>query len=442
MGRFLLFFVVFLLSSTTSFFADDWDDALEDVVQSNYFSQINLDESPDYNPERVNTNWDQALENILGDDLFDGINYNDSQGMVNIRTDQADYSSSNSAYIHQSCINVIEREWVVVKIEGTNVRLGPSREFGVIIVGQVDQKFRYVSRIGEWVEISLDIEDSGQNIQTINRWGTVNVDTRLNFRSSPWGAVIGKFVNGDKVEILEKDGDWYKVRSGNQIGYVSAEYVDAAEVISPAPVIAPDPWETVIDSNSVEGTQSGRVVFRDGGVEIEGVMLQGQHGADPYDTEDGKGEKPSGYCGPTSMQNVLAFYGVQKSRDYLALTHLDGQPHSMYQEGVGSYFHPMIAMAKHVGFANSEIVWNDTLDGIRERVKQGRPQIISVKGRITDTDGKGYYTSGHIMTVVGIKDNGNVIVHDSVGGTTGTRREIPNSCFMSIWRDFTVDIKR
>ena len=49
----------------------------------------------------------------------------------------------------------------------------------------------------------------------------------LNVRTSPSvdAPVIGQVPKGDVVHITGEDGDWYKIRLGSEIGYVSKEYV-------------------------------------------------------------------------------------------------------------------------------------------------------------------------------------------------------------------------
>jgi cell wall-associated NlpC family hydrolase len=58
--------------------------------------------------------------------------------------------------------------------------------------------------------------------------GIANVDTsNLNVREEPStsGKVVGKMTKHNACEILETDGDWYKVKSGKVTGYVSSEYI-------------------------------------------------------------------------------------------------------------------------------------------------------------------------------------------------------------------------
>lgn len=37
--------------------------------------------------------------------------------------------------------------------------------------------------------------------------------------------VVGGITYGEKVEILEKTGDWYKIRFGDGVGFVSGQYL-------------------------------------------------------------------------------------------------------------------------------------------------------------------------------------------------------------------------
>lgn len=59
--------------------------------------------------------------------------------------------------------------------------------------------------------------------------GTVKVGTSLNVRTSPWGKVIGSLRNNDKVQIIGKSGDWYKISYNGQTAYVHANYVETSE---------------------------------------------------------------------------------------------------------------------------------------------------------------------------------------------------------------------
>ncbi len=55
--------------------------------------------------------------------------------------------------------------------------------------------------------------------------GTVQVRDYLNFRTSPNGPVISRLHGGDRVEILGRQGSWYRIRFGNRVGYAFAKYI-------------------------------------------------------------------------------------------------------------------------------------------------------------------------------------------------------------------------
>lgn len=77
----------------------------------------------------------------------------------------------------------------------------------------------------EW---SFDPEDT----DTVSRIGTVvNVHTYLHLRDGAGmdANIIGHLLDGDTMEILEQDGEWYKVVVPEQTGYVHSNYVKVAE---------------------------------------------------------------------------------------------------------------------------------------------------------------------------------------------------------------------
>jgi uncharacterized protein YgiM (DUF1202 family) len=55
--------------------------------------------------------------------------------------------------------------------------------------------------------------------------GTVDVSSSLNIRSGPWGDVIGSFGPGEKITIVGKLGDWYKVEHNGKTAFVHSAYV-------------------------------------------------------------------------------------------------------------------------------------------------------------------------------------------------------------------------
>lgn len=59
--------------------------------------------------------------------------------------------------------------------------------------------------------------------------GFVNVNTRLNVRNKPWGKIIGKLYDGDKLKILGREGDWLKINYEGGVAYVHSHYVEIGE---------------------------------------------------------------------------------------------------------------------------------------------------------------------------------------------------------------------
>jgi len=59
--------------------------------------------------------------------------------------------------------------------------------------------------------------------------GFVNVRTRLNVRTKPWGKIIGKLYDGDKLKIVAKEGSWYKIEYNGGYAYVHSNYVEVGD---------------------------------------------------------------------------------------------------------------------------------------------------------------------------------------------------------------------
>ncbi len=60
--------------------------------------------------------------------------------------------------------------------------------------------------------------------------GTVNVNpsSYLNVRTGPWGKIIGKLHDGDKVEIVSTSGEWHKIKYKGSYAYIHVDYVSTS----------------------------------------------------------------------------------------------------------------------------------------------------------------------------------------------------------------------
>ena len=62
---------------------------------------------------------------------------------------------------------------------------------------------------------------------TFGKTGIINTDTaRLRKEASATSTIIDLLSIKDKVEIIEESGDWYKVKAGNQTGYVNKSLIE------------------------------------------------------------------------------------------------------------------------------------------------------------------------------------------------------------------------
>ena len=59
-----------------------------------------------------------------------------------------------------------------------------------------------------------------RGIVTINS-GNLNIRNAPNIRAE----IIGKLANGNIVTVLESQNDWYRIRSGDIVGYVNSKYI-------------------------------------------------------------------------------------------------------------------------------------------------------------------------------------------------------------------------
>ncbi len=119
-----------------------------------------------------------------------------------------------------------------------NVRSGPGTEHPVIGGLVAGAAISIISEENGWWKIKYNGGTgyvSGKYIDTkpASETGTsgesfkghVEVDSRLNIRSSPWGEVIGKFGDGEDVEVIGKVGAWYKIKHGGKTAYVYSSFV-------------------------------------------------------------------------------------------------------------------------------------------------------------------------------------------------------------------------
>ncbi len=80
---------------------------------------------------------------------------------------------------------------------------------------------------GPSIEVSIAGEGVAEGEQDLSRMVIAQVSYYVNVRDIPSedGEVVGKLYNNSAGEWLDKEGDWYKIKSGNVTGYVKGEFV-------------------------------------------------------------------------------------------------------------------------------------------------------------------------------------------------------------------------
>lgn len=79
-----------------------------------------------------------------------------------------------------------------------------------------------ISETDQTAEPAQEALESGETLE-----GVIDVDTFLNIRNAPWANIIGSLNTGDKIKIVGKEGDWFKIVNGSSFAYVHAYYVNA-----------------------------------------------------------------------------------------------------------------------------------------------------------------------------------------------------------------------
>jgi uncharacterized protein YvpB len=253
--------------------------------------------------------------------------------------------------------------------------------------------------------------------------GIVDVFTVLNVRSGPSTSheILGTLQPGTVVKIVGEENGWFEILWRGRRAWVCGYYIwrpgekmrndDIREEIGrtfgqkamPPRSAPPSP---------VNGKPGD--FQRDGGLDIP-ILSQYSIGA----------RVPSGFCGPTSLKMVLGYYNINRDINYLGDKDVGGAT-PVYIPGAGAGHQGMLDMLKHCGLKGSYMTHGKSISWLREQTRSGRPVIVSVKGDY----GAGFVTSGHILVVSGVTDDGRVILNDSAGGK---RRIVSGSQFLGAW---------
>ncbi|EKD84100.1 MAG: hypothetical protein ACD_39C00246G0001, partial [uncultured bacterium] len=83
----------------------------------------------------------------------------------------------------------------------------------------------------KWFSSSKADEKAAESATATLPNGTayVRVSTSLNIRKGPWGEIVGGFNNNDQVNIIGREGDWYKISHNGETRYIHSRYVAGSQ---------------------------------------------------------------------------------------------------------------------------------------------------------------------------------------------------------------------
>ncbi|GAA3868363.1 peptidase C39 family protein [Streptomyces sedi] len=159
-----------------------------------------------------------------------------------------------------------------------------------------------------------------------------------------------------------------------------------------------------------------------------------------YPEYDNGGEA---WCSPTSSQMIIESWGRAADPDDLAWVNPDYDDPQVchaarftfdYQYGGCGNWPFNAAYAATYPDMEGLVTRVASLEEAEELITAGIPLITSVSFYEAELDGSGYGTSGHLMTVVGFTEDGDIIANDPAGDNNAeVRRVYPRRQFENIW---------
>ncbi|MDX6311972.1 MAG: hypothetical protein QOF84_5141 [Streptomyces sp.] len=159
-----------------------------------------------------------------------------------------------------------------------------------------------------------------------------------------------------------------------------------------------------------------------------------------YPQYDNGGEA---WCSPTSSTMVIQYWGRGPTAEQLAwvdaayadpqVDHAARYTYDYQYEGCGNW--PFnAAYAATYRDMNAIITRLHTLNDVEKLIRAGIPVITSQSFLATELDGAGYGTSGHLMSIIGFTQDGDVIANDPASADDAAVRHVyKRSQFETIW---------
>ncbi len=176
-------------------------------------------------------------------------------------------------------------ETAVVTGEVVNIRSGPGTGFNILLSARKGERFQVLDKSGDWVGISLPSGSKGW----VAGW-LVNIEQQqasiqealvstsyINVRSGPGTNynVISQAGNGERLPVIEKSGDWLKIRlSTGATGWVAGWLVVVQTTgSSPANPSVPSSSETA-QAEKIAVVSGSSVNVRSGPGTTNGIVGQ------------------------------------------------------------------------------------------------------------------------------------------------------------------------
>jgi len=179
------------------------------------------------------------------------INYNGRTGYVSSDYVQASGTATPSA----------ESTTYTVTASTLNVRSGAGTNYAAIGSVTKGQTLSVMSKSGSWYKINYNgrtgyvssdyVQSSGTTTPPAESTTYIVTASTLNVRSGAGTsyASIGSVTKGQKLSVVSKSGDWYKINYNGRTGYVSSDYVQVSATASPKLVV--DSFKTLGNAQQV-----------------------------------------------------------------------------------------------------------------------------------------------------------------------------------------------
>lgn len=236
----------------------------------------------------------------------------------------------------------------------------------------------------------------------------------LNVRTGPWGDIVGTLQKGTKIDIIGKEGDWYKIKYGGGEAFVYAGLVSAdgeagnnASNETESATAGENSQPAAANPDAAATPDTGATASNNettGGTRVPPAEQKAADASTPYFNQYDNAFFSASTCQNTSLAMVLAKYGWKGDPDQVTKTF--GKDMAQTPAGLEHVFN---SLASDAGLdVRIKSHTNGTMELINKLLAEGKPVIAH-----------GWFTpSGHVVTITGF-DGQNYTVNDPAGEWNG-----------------------